>query len=656
MSSRPVIPSENRVTLVRWSILLLTAAIVVAAIGIIFFSRRGNGVTVVRSIHPGVVRAVAINGQLEAVATANDRLTIWRNGLVITQQPRKNLITALTALPSGKDFAAGTSTGKVLTLDTKLDLIRSFQVPGRVTGLSSGPGRTLFVTYGNGYAPRYRVDLLDSSGKVRLSTNVGFPTTDLISLGGRPVYGNSEGDVGMLESGGKVAWTTTLQHAVTRLAPLAGQDGLIAGDSRGGLYRLSLEGHIAWHRVVSQYRVQALTALPGGVVVAGTSDGSLFGLNRHGKLFFSQKVVSSPVIEILPNKTGAVTVVFENGAIRQLSLPSEQSGNLNRGLRVAWFTTVALLLIGAIVFAVRGVGRWSSHARSIGRQVRRSYLAYLLLTPTILGLTVFHYYPALTAFYYALTNFNLSSPIRFVGLQNFQMLLADHYFWVGVGNMLLLLIVDVAKVISIPLLAAELVFWVRNQRIQYAYRVAFVLPAVVPGVVMTLLWRMLYDPKFGLINQVLQAIGLSQYQHAWLDNAHTALASVMFVGFPWVGVFPFLVYLGGLLGINREMFEAASIDGANWWNRFLHIDVPSLRPQFRLLLFFTFIGSLQGFVGIWILTGGGPGTATYVPALEMFVMITQGGRIGYAAAIGVALAAVVFILVFSRLRFEGETE
>jgi ABC-type sugar transport system permease subunit len=217
----------------------------------------------------------------------------------------------------------------------------------------------------------------------------------------------------------------------------------------------------------------------------------------------------------------------------------------------------------------------------------------------------------------------------------------------------------VAKQLTIPLLVAELIFWIRSEVVKYWFRTAFVLPAIVPGVVIILLWKTIWAPNIGLVNQILQLVGLAQYQHAWLGEDATALLAIILTGFPWVDIFAFLVFFGGLLTISGEVFDAAAVDGANVIQRFFSIDIPGLWPQIMLVLFFAFIGSIQGFEGIFVLTGGGPGTTTYVPALEMYVMISKTAKFGYASAIGFVLAAIIGVLVFLRFRLDpqrGEPE
>jgi ABC-type sugar transport system permease subunit len=262
------------------------------------------------------------------------------------------------------------------------------------------------------------------------------------------------------------------------------------------------------------------------------------------------------------------------------------------------------------------------------------------------------------AIYYSFTDFSLRTVTQFVGLDNYrQVLTSDFYFRTGLVNMLILAVASVIKTMTVPLLVAELIFWLRNHVHQYVFRTLFVLPAVVPGLVFTLLWRQVYDPRTGLLNELLGAIGLPQLQHAWLGEPSTALWAIVAVGFPYVDAFAFLILLGGLLNINAEFFDAAKVDGAGGWSRFRHIDLPLLTAQFRILLFFAVAGTVQGFASIFILTQGGPGYATYVPALQMYLQIAD-GNFGYASAIGVILFVMIFVatLVILRLRRDDALE
>ena len=160
--------------------------------------------------------------------------------------------------------------------------------------------------------------------------------------------------------------------------------------------------------------------------------------------------------------------------------------------------------------------------------------------------------------------------------------------------MLLILVTSLIKVFTVPMMIAELIFWLRWSRAKYIMRVAFIIPSIVPGVVGILLWKQIYDPQIGLINEVLKAIGLGYVARGWLSDAATAIWAIIFTGFPWVDIFAFLIFFGGLLNINHEIFDAAAIDGASAWKRFLNIDLQMIRPQLRLIMFFAFLGLSRG--------------------------------------------------------------
>lgn len=193
----------------------------------------------------------------------------------------------------------------------------------------------------------------------------------------------------------------------------------------------------------------------------------------------------------------------------------------------------------------------------------------------------------------------------------------------------------------VPLLVAKLILSLRDPRWQFAFRILFVVPLVVPSVVIYLIWQFIYDPNIGLLNQTLALLHLTGLQQTWLGDPHLALYSIMFVGFPWVDGFALLIFTAGIQAIPAEILEAAAIDGASTWPRFLRIELPLLLGQLRLILVLTIINGIQDFTAILVLTGGGPANATVVPGLYLYLNAFDGGRFGYACAIG----AVLFVII-----------
>ncbi|HMN28059.1 MAG TPA: sugar ABC transporter permease, partial [Caldilineaceae bacterium] len=289
---------------------------------------------------------------------------------------------------------------------------------------------------------------------------------------------------------------------------------------------------------------------------------------------------------------------------------------------------------------MRTVTAWWAMLGSLAHRMRRAYLFYLFVMPSLTLIVIFTYYPAVLAFNNSLTNMSLRRVTEYVGLENYVKILT--------------IVASILKTITVPLLVAELIFWLRSNTLKYLFRTFFIFPAVVPGLITILLWRMIYAPNIGLINQILRAVGLTQFETAWLGDERTALLAIVGAGFPFVNIFALLIYLGGLIDINPELFDASAIDGAGRWARFWRIDVPLLGQQFRLLLFFTFSGAIQGFASIWVFTRGGPGYATYTPALQMYRQLID-TEYGYGSAIGVLLFLMSFGVTLMLLRFRRAT-
>jgi len=612
---------------------------------------QAHGAGLILATPVGAARVLAANDANQLLLFAGDRLT-KRTQLAA-------LIGGVAASPDGKTVYAGTSDGAVTVLDANLAKHRSFQVNGRVVGLKVTGGGGLLVAYGLGaFSDRYYVGFYPNpraGNRAAFTTQVGFTITALDVLKANAVYGLLNAQVGVVDAGagGKIAWQTTLTNPATRVLGVPQRNRVLAGDKTGALTWLDDHGHTLGQVQLGQYPIHALVFdQASGDYFAGDANGRVFALDKTMKVVLSRDVaVSGNGIEaLIPNGPGSLVIVPGDGP--WLDLNAAALGGVEQAARVGttWLEFDGVMLVAilvALVFVVRRL-------RAVARAAWRARLAYAFVVPAIALIGVFTYYPAIAAVYYSLTDFSLRNVTQFVGLQNYQQIItSDFYFRTGLVNMALIVITSMIKAVTVPLLVAELIFWLRNKTHQYVFRTLFVLPAVVPGLVFTLLWKQVYDPRTGLLNQLLAVVGLLQLQRAWLGDAGTALWAVIGVGFPYVDAFAFLILLGGLLNINGEFFDAAKVDGASWWSRFRHIDLPLLVSQFRILLFFAITGTVQGFAAIFILTQGGPGTATYVPALQMYLRISN-GDFGYASAIGVVLFAMILVATLFILRFRRQ--
>jgi raffinose/stachyose/melibiose transport system permease protein len=268
----------------------------------------------------------------------------------------------------------------------------------------------------------------------------------------------------------------------------------------------------------------------------------------------------------------------------------------------------------------------------------------LMLAPTLVLLALFNYYPAVLGLSRAFTRWETGEEPQWIGLSNFVAMWHDEFLRLSLRNLLVLLVANVLKTLTMPLLVAELLMSLRSPRWQYVMRTAFILPMVVPGMVTMLLWSFIYDGSVGLLNQILETLGMGALTRSWLGDSGTALWAIIGIGFPWAGGLALLIYLAGLNAISGDVWDSCQVDGVGGLKRVWYVDLPLLLPQVRLLVILTLIGVLQDFGSILVLTGGGPGLATHVPALHMYFQAFRFGHMGYAAAIGLTLFVAIFML------------
>lgn len=276
--------------------------------------------------------------------------------------------------------------------------------------------------------------------------------------------------------------------------------------------------------------------------------------------------------------------------------------------------------------------------------------SYLLLAPTLLLLGLFNYYPAFSGIAYAFQEVQPGLESRWVGFANFRRAFGDEVLIASIPNMIILLVGGILRATILPLIVAVMISHLAGDRLRYFFQTSFLIPIVVPMMVVILLWRgFVFDPNVGMLNQFLGMIGLEFFQRSWLGDHSTALGSVLFLGFPWVGGIGFLILYAGLLGIPSSVMESARLDGAGPIRRFFSIELPLVFGQLRLVIVLTIIATVQDFGGMLVLTGGGPGTATHIPALHMYFYGFRFEQFGYAAAIGVLLFIVIFTLTVINL-------
>lgn len=290
--------------------------------------------------------------------------------------------------------------------------------------------------------------------------------------------------------------------------------------------------------------------------------------------------------------------------------------------------------------------------KSLGRKLR----PYLFLLPIFTLMIIFKYIPFINAIITSFYKWNGGNVREFIGLKNYTDLFQDKQFWISLLNCAKICVANLAIALTMPLLAAELLYAFRSKKAQYYLRTIMTFPMVVPSVVVILLWKWILSGDTGVLNTVLANLGLNNFVIPWLGSSKTALFSIILIGFPWVSGLNFLLYYGALQAIPGELLEAATIDGANIFQRFFKIDLPMLASQTKLIITLCLINSLQVFETIFILTKGGPGTSTMVPSIMLYESAFSFKKYGYSSAIGVVMFIIILLVSAFNQKFLKNTE
>jgi len=298
------------------------------------------------------------------------------------------------------------------------------------------------------------------------------------------------------------------------------------------------------------------------------------------------------------------------------------------------------------------------------RHIKYHWEIYLFIIPTIITLGLFIYYPAASGIFHSFFRWNGSDVAEPVGFQNYIDLLTSNEFWHSFKNAFTLGVANAFKMV-IALLVAVCIHRCRSEKLQYVYRLLFVIPMVIPPLVIALIWRsFFFEATNGYINQFLELTNLYPFMNwiapamgwgdafsgvakpAWLGDPRLLMTSVIIWGFPWISSLAILTHLAKLQDISKEIYEAGDIDGITWWNKFTRIELPLITGSIYLMLVFTIIGTIIDAGMIIALAGfeGGPGGRVDVPALFMLRKAFIDQQMGYACAVGIILSMIVMIL------------
>lgn len=265
----------------------------------------------------------------------------------------------------------------------------------------------------------------------------------------------------------------------------------------------------------------------------------------------------------------------------------------------------------------------------------------LWIVPAILVLAAFVYVPLIQNFGFAASKWDIySGSQEFIGARNFELLVRDPIFWRSLGNNLLYALISIVFQVGGALIVASLVESVRNRRVRNSLRVVYFIPSAISITVSGLLFYFIYEPNLGMLNTVLDAIGLDALAQPWLGQESTAMVSIIAMS-QWQGFgYSALLFTVAIQRIPSELYEAAQIDGVGPVRRFFMITIPLVREMTGLMMIVTISGAFQVFNEVMVMTSGGPNNSTQVLGTWLYRNGFVRNDFGYAAAI----AVVIFLL------------
>ncbi len=278
---------------------------------------------------------------------------------------------------------------------------------------------------------------------------------------------------------------------------------------------------------------------------------------------------------------------------------------------------------------------------------KNTLIAWSFIAPNFIGFLIFTLVPVVFSLILAFMKWDSFSTPEFVGLQNFTRMLSDDTFWISLKNTFLYTI----SVVPLTLICSLGLAILLNQKIKGVkfFRTAFFFPYVTSLVAIAVVWSMLFHPTMGPINQFLRVV--IENPPGWLSSSDWALTAIIIVSV-WRGMgYYMILYLAGLQGISKELYEAAAMDGANKWKQFSHITVPALRPTTFFVTIMLVINCFKIFGLVQVMTDGGPGRATNVLVYQVYSEAFVKFNFGYASAIAMVLFVIVLVITVIQFKW-----
>lgn len=279
-------------------------------------------------------------------------------------------------------------------------------------------------------------------------------------------------------------------------------------------------------------------------------------------------------------------------------------------------------------------------------------MGWLFVAPPVLLFMCFTLIPLVMAFVFSFCSYDIINPPRLIGLKNFERLLTDQFFHISLRNTLVYTVMYVP--LGLLLALGTALFLNSKRKLVGLYRTMFYLPVLSSSVANATMWSWIFNPKMGLLNGLLAMIGIAG--PSWLNDSSTAMYAIVIMSL-WAGYAGnMMIFLAALKGVPVSYYESAVIDGANSWQRFIHITVPSIRKTTFFVSTMLIIGTFQVFDAAYLLTQGGPGNATITIVYYIYNKAFKDLKMGYASAMSLCLFAIIFIFSMINMRINRAEE
>ena len=281
------------------------------------------------------------------------------------------------------------------------------------------------------------------------------------------------------------------------------------------------------------------------------------------------------------------------------------------------------------------------------RKFQQSLIAFLFVLPALINFSVFRYYPIIWSARASFWEYSLLGGFKAnIGWDNYTRMINDPFFWQSLLVTLKFYLLYVPPVVILAMALA--LFSNQKKPGMGAIRAVIFIPVVTSFVVVSILWGMLLNKDVGLINSVLSTLGFGRI--SFLLDKENALPTIAVISI-WKNVgYSVIILVAGLKGVPGELYDAAIVDGANAWNRFMHVTLPMIRRQLMFVTVWASLGAFQVFIPVYSLTSGGPSRATNVIVYYIYSKAFKFGEMGYASALSMALLVILLVISVVQMR------